>query len=236
MQHIDHVGSAYGLRIVDAGVLPAEIVAQLLRAFLGDEFHVDLGAELEAAGRAGLDACRFETLPNAVGAECAFVNALGLRIEARNIEGTTGHAEFAADTVFLVEVDDAVGVLHDGAVGRTSRQTAGVGAVHALILAHEPLDRAVRILVLIELDEVPEIPARFWHGLVGVVESGRAERHVVPFDACYFAGFAADAGGGVNQFADFEVALHTLAGRGTGMARDHFGLECLAVCHPHPRS
>src|SRR6266481_3832146 len=54
VEHVDHVGSADGLRIVDAGILPAEIIAQLLRALLGDKFHVDFGAELETAGRAGL--------------------------------------------------------------------------------------------------------------------------------------------------------------------------------------
>src|SRR6266446_4027010 len=115
VEYVDNMRSAYRLRIVDAGVLPAEIVAQLFRALLGDEFHVDFGAELEAARRTCLDACRFETLANAVRAECAFVIALSLGIEARNIEGTTGYAEFAADTVFLVKVDDAIGVLHDGA-------------------------------------------------------------------------------------------------------------------------
>src|SRR4029077_9439385 len=223
--------SADGLRIVDASVLPAEIVTQLFGPLLGDEFHVVLGAKLETAGGACFDASGFETLTDAVGAERALVNPLGLRIEARNIEGTTRHAEFAADAVFLVKVDDAIGVLHDGAVGRTSGETAGVGTMHALIFSHEPLDRSVRVLVLIELDEVPEIPARLGHRLVGVVEGGQTEGHVVPLDACYFARFAADAGGGVDQFADFEVALHALAGRGPGMARNHFGLECLAVCH-----
>src|SRR4029077_11746914 len=144
--------------------------------------------------------------------------------ETRNIEGTTRHAEFTADTVFLVKVDDAVGVFHDGAVGRTSGQAAGVGAVHTLIFSHEPLDRAIRVLVLVELDEVPEIPARLGHGLVGVVEGSRRERQVVPLHAGYFAGFAADAGGGIDQFAHFEVALHAVASRGSRMARDHFGL------------
>src|ERR1700682_5510867 len=96
VEYVDHMRSTDGLGIVDAGVLPAEIVAQLFRALLGDEFHVDFGAELETAGRTRLDACRFETLANAVGAECALVNALGLRIEARNIEGTTRYAAFAA--------------------------------------------------------------------------------------------------------------------------------------------
>src|ERR1019366_2997826 len=231
VEYVDHMGSADGLRIVDAGVLPAEIVAELFSALLGDEFHVVLGAELQAARRTGLDACRFQALADAVGAERALVHPLRRGIEARNIEGATGNAEFAADAVFLVKVDDAVGVLHDGAVGGTSREAAGVGAVHALILAHQPLDRAVRILVLVELDEVPEIPARLGHRLVSIVEGGQGEWQVVPLGAGYFARFAADAGGGVDQFADFEVALHAEAGRRTGMARDHFGLECLAVCH-----
>src|SRR5260370_34083624 len=121
------MGCGEGLRIVDARVLPAEIVTQLFGPLLGDEFHVLLGAELETAGGACFDASGFETLTDAVGAECALVNPLGLRIEARNIEGTTRHAEVAADAVFLVKVDDAIGVLHDGAVGRASGETTEVG-------------------------------------------------------------------------------------------------------------
>ena len=103
-------------------------------------------------------------------------------------------------------------------------EAAGIGAVHALILAHEPLDGAVGILVLIELDEVPEMVAGLGHCLVGVVEGGGSEGQVVPLDAGDFAGFASDAGGGVDQLADLEVALHGEAGRGIGVARDHYGL------------
>src|SRR5260221_7705405 len=153
MQHIDHVGSAYGLRIVDAGVLPAEIVAQLLRAFLGDEFHVDLGAELEAAGRTCLDAGGFETLANAVGAECALVNALGLGIETRNIERTTGYAKFAADTVFLGKVEHAICAFYDCAIGGASCQASRIGAMHALVFLYQPLDRAIPVLLFLVLYE-----------------------------------------------------------------------------------
>jgi hypothetical protein len=95
----------------------------------------------------------------AIGAEGAFVDALGRGIEARDVEGTSGDAEFAADAVFLVEVDDAVGVFDDGAIGGAGVEASGIGAVHALILAHQPLDGAVGILVLIELDQVPEMGA-----------------------------------------------------------------------------
>src|SRR5712691_4308622 len=51
VEYIDHMRSADGLRIVDTGVLPAEIIAQLFGALLGDKFHVVFGAELETAGR-----------------------------------------------------------------------------------------------------------------------------------------------------------------------------------------
>src|ERR1700687_2106868 len=92
VEYVDHVGSADGLRVVHAGVLPAEIVAQLFGALLGDEFHVDFGAELRTAGRTCFDARGFETVSHAIGAECALVNALGLRIEPWDIERTTGPA------------------------------------------------------------------------------------------------------------------------------------------------
>src|SRR5208282_1788156 len=76
VQYVDHVSSADGLRIVDAGVLHAEIFAQLFGALLGDEFHVVFCAELQAAGRTGLDAGGLEPLANAVGAEGTLVHAL----------------------------------------------------------------------------------------------------------------------------------------------------------------
>ena len=65
------------------------------------------------------------------------------------------------------------------------------------------------VFVLIELDEVPVIPRRFGHGLVRVVEIGLREAVTVPFEAGDFAGFAADAGGGVDQFANVVVAAGT---------------------------
>jgi hypothetical protein len=103
-------------------------------------------------------------------------------------------------------------------------QAPGIGAVHALILAHEPLDRAVGILVLVELDEVPEMRPCLWHGLVSVVECRRGEWHVVPLDARYFTRLATDTRCGVDKLADFEIALHAKTRRGSAMARDHHGL------------
>src|SRR5208337_4012324 len=126
--------------------------------------------------------------------------------------GTTRDAELAADTVFLLEIDDAIGVLHDRAVGRTGGQATGIGAVHALVLAHQPGKAAIVVLVLVELDEVPVVPVGVGHRLISIVEARLLERHVVPFDAGHFTRLAPDAGCGVNQLAHLVLPLRTLAG------------------------
>ncbi len=129
--------------------------------------------------------------------------------EFRNVERAAGHAISAADAIRLLEIDDAVGILNDGGVRRTSREAARIGAVHALVFAHQQHHAAVGALVFVELDQVPVIPCRLRHRLVGVVKRGFGERVTVPFQAGHFAGFAADAGGGVHQLADLEFAVQT---------------------------
>jgi hypothetical protein len=73
------------------------------------------------------------------------------------------------------------------------------------------------MLVFIELDEVPIIPGRVGHGLVGIVEDRLAECQSVPLQARNFAGFAADAGGCIDQLADVKVTLEAGSRDGTGM-------------------
>src|SRR5947208_1237570 len=75
-------------------------------------------------------------------------------------------------------------------------------------------------LVLLEQDQVPVIPARLRHGLVGVVENGLPKRQIVPFHAGDFTSFAADAGGGVDEFRDGVFALGILAGHAARMSGD----------------
>jgi len=62
-----------------------------------------------------------------------------------------GEAVAAADAVILLEVDDAVGVLDDGAVRRAGDEAARLLAVHALVLAHQQHQAAALGLVLVEL-------------------------------------------------------------------------------------
>src|SRR6185503_3431550 len=94
-------------------------------------------------------------------------------------------------------------------------QTTGVSAMHALILAHQPHLHSVFALVLVELDQVPEIPLGGGHRLVGVVKSRLAEWMPVPLDTRYFTRFAADTGCDVYQLADFQRALRSIAGNGS---------------------
>ena len=98
----------------------------------------------------------------------------------------------------LLEVHDAVYVLNDSAIGRTGDQAARLFAVHALVLAHQELQSAVVALVFVELDQVPVVPLRFRHGLVGVVEGRFAEGEAIPLETGNFAGLATNACGGVN--------------------------------------
>src|SRR5215813_7580545 len=48
----------------------------------------------------------------------ALIDFLGGGMELGNIKRTAGDAELAADAVGLFEIDNAVAVLHDGAVSR----------------------------------------------------------------------------------------------------------------------
>ena len=82
--------------------------------------------------------------------------------------------------------------------------------------------------MLVELDQVPVVPLRRRHRLIGVVEGRFAERMIVPFDAGHLAGLAADAGRDVDVLADFLLALRALAGHGPGMGRDFLNLKCSA--------
>src|SRR4029077_14953503 len=134
-----------------------------------------------------LDASRFEPLGNAVIAQRAFEDLPRGWAEFWNIEGTARHAIAATYAIGFLEINDAVRVLHDCAVGWASDQASRLFTVHALVFAHQELHGSVFALVLVELDQVPIVPLRFRHRLVAVVECSFAERISVPFQTGYFA-------------------------------------------------
>src|SRR6185436_16805034 len=114
---------------------------------------------------------------------------------------TARPAVLAADAAVGVHVDDAVRVLHDRARRGARRETARVLAVHALVLAHEPHQRAV-LLALGELDQVPVLRVERRHRLVGGELLRREDAEVVPLLARDLARLAADAGRRVDELRD----------------------------------
>ncbi len=226
MQHVNHAGASHALRIVHAGIREVGVNAKLFGASFSKELHIVLAAEVQAARGAGLDAGGLEPFAHAVCAQSALENALRFRIEFRNIKWAAGDAISAADAMLLLEIDDAVRVLDDRAIGRARGEAAGLGAVHALVLAHEPHQGAVFALVLVEEDQVPIVPTGLGHRLVGIIEDGFAKGQVVPLHARHFARLASDACRGVNEFADCKFALGALAGNGPRVTRNFLDAQC----------
>src|ERR1700682_5423863 len=134
VQHINHIRAADPLGILHARVLVRSVFVQLLYAPLRQVLHVVFAAEVQAAGGTGLDASRLKPRAHAGRTQLAFVDLLGLGVELGYVERAARNAVLAADAVFLIEVDDAVGVLHDGAIGRAGEQATRFGAVQASIL------------------------------------------------------------------------------------------------------
>src|SRR5690606_29325317 len=107
--------------------------------FLGKLVHVRLGAEADRTGGTGLDAGGLEPHRNPVRAQGALVHPAVVTAEAWNVERTALDAVAAADAVLADEVDDAVGVLHDRAGCGAGLEAPWFLAVHAAVLADQPL-------------------------------------------------------------------------------------------------
>src|SRR5690606_398649 len=185
-------------RIVQAGVLvPAGL--EVLNAPGGVFDHLLLGAEHDRLGRAGLHAGRFLPHRHPVRAQGALVDPVVLLGQARDVERAAGDAVAAADAVFLVEIHDAVVVLHDRARCRAGLQAARVLAVHAAVLADQPLQRALVGLALGEAHQGPGLRGEVVRVVVDAGVLPDAVAQVVPLHARHLAGLAADAPGGVDQ-------------------------------------
>src|SRR5882762_3182185 len=114
MQHVNHTSASHALWIVYSGMREVGLIAKLLGALPREVQHVVLAAKVQAARRTGLDARRFQPLAYAIRTQRALEHAIGLRIHLWNVERAARDAVTAADTICLLEIDDAIRVLHDG--------------------------------------------------------------------------------------------------------------------------
>src|SRR5258708_39538794 len=191
------MGSAGPRRIVETRLIEAARF-QILDALLGMLLHILLGAEYDCSGRAGLHAGGLQADAHAVGAQGAFIRFLVLLRDARHVEWTPGHAVAAADAILFLEIDDAVGVLHDRARRRTGLETAGVFAVHAAVLADQPFQVALGIFVLGETHQGPRVLAQIRRVIVVTGAGADVVSQVIPFHAGDLAGLAAEGLAGVD--------------------------------------
>src|SRR5208337_3392737 len=139
VQNIHHVSPADAGRIIKARLLVATRL-QILDAVLRVCLHLLLGPEDDRLSGAGLGAGGPLPDCDSVGAQGAFVGGVVDPGDARDIERAALHAITAADAVLMDEVDDAVGVLHDRAGRRARFEAAGLGAMHAAVLADQPFE------------------------------------------------------------------------------------------------
>ena len=104
---------------------PRELDAEMAHLLgLGDHLggvvlHGHLAAELDRPRRAGFGAGRGLVDGHPVGTQRALVGLAVFLRDARDVERTTRDAIAAAHAVLIDEINDAVGVLQDGARSRT---------------------------------------------------------------------------------------------------------------------
>ena len=190
VEDIHNVRAADAGRIVKSGIGMSCMFAKLRRALLAKLLHIVFRSEVQTSRRTRFDASRFKPGADPVRTQSALMNLLRFRIKLRNIERAAGHAVLAADAIVLVKVDDAICILHDGAVSRTGAKTSRVGTMQAAILAHQPTESAVVGNMLIEADQVVIIPFQIWHGLVGIIKNRFPKRIAIPLKTSDFARFA----------------------------------------------
>src|SRR5207249_10177035 len=80
--------------------------------------------------------------------------------------------------------------------------------------------------MLVEEDQVPVIPPRLRHRLIGIIEDGFPKRQGVPLHARHFASLAAYACRSVDEFADRKFALRALAGNCPRVTGNSLDAQC----------
>src|SRR5260370_32644146 len=115
------------------------------------------------------------------------------RTDSGNVERAAFHAIAAADAVLADEIHDTVGVLHDRPRRRAGFQAARVLAMHAAVLADQPLEIALLVLPFGETHQVPGAGVQIPGIVIGALEMPDLGTKVVPFHAGGLARLAADA-------------------------------------------
>src|SRR5436305_5377620 len=107
VQHINNMCAADSFRIINACIFVGGVLTQLGSPRLSHGFHILFAAEVQASGRACLDARWLEPRAHPIRAKRTLINFLSSGIEFRDIERTAGDAILATDAVLLLEIDDA---------------------------------------------------------------------------------------------------------------------------------
>src|SRR6266446_1702444 len=224
LQYIHDVGAVDARRVIKPGLVVAAII-EIGNARLGELDHVLLGAERDRLRRAGFGTGRLKADRDAVGAQRAFVGFLILLGDARDVERAPFDAIAAADAVLRDEVNDSVRVLDNRTRRRAGFEAAGIGAMHAAVLADQPFE----VAVLFDLGEAHQGPAVL--GQVGriIVDPDidpDLVAQIVPLVASRLTGLAADAFRDVDQFRDRFGLTHARRwARGGRAAGDVEGLQ-----------
>src|ERR1700722_806285 len=125
------------------------------------------------------------------------------RIDAGNIERATFQAVAAADAIVADEIDDAVGVLHDGPGRRTRLQATRILAMHTAILADQPFEIALLVVIFGEAHQRPHAGGQIHWIVVGALEVPDLRPQIIPFHAGGLARPAADTASDIDQLGDF---------------------------------
>jgi hypothetical protein len=106
-----------------------------------------------------------------------------------------------------LEVHDAVGVLHDGAGLGAGLQAARVFAVHAAVLADQPLQLALLVDILVKAHQRPALGREIARVVVDAEVLAHIVAQIVPFAAGHLAGLAANADADVDEFGDLGLVV-----------------------------
>ena len=144
------------------------------------------------------DAGRLEPGIDPIDAHVALRHRLGRLVKAWNIKRTPGHAVLTPDAIILIEVDDPIRVLHDGAGCRTRKQTTRVLAVKTGVLLDHPQEVSLDFH-LVEPHQQPRVRAQVLVTLKAAEVRGRLDLQVVPLLAGHLTALAANAFRDVNE-------------------------------------